>query len=373
MKKLLLTSVVFAAGLALAGAAQAQIKLGVAGPITGPNAPFGAQLKNGVDMAVKNINAKGGILGQTVTVEVGDDQSDPKQGVSVANKFVGDGVTMVVGHFNSGVTIPASEVYADNGIIMITPSATNEKVTDRKLWNVFRTCGRDDQQAKVWADYLIANAKDKKIAVLDDKTTYGQGLAVNAIKDLKEAGITPGLTEEVNTGEKDYSSVVTKMKAQGTDYLVWGGLYTEAALILKQLRDQGMKTVMLSGDGITSADFATIGGDAVIGTLMTFPPKVEDNPANAELVKQFKDANFTPEAYTLFSYAAVQIFQQAAEAAKAADPQKMAEQMHTGMPFHTVLGDLSYDAKGDLTKAGYVWFTWKKGADGKIDYVQNPS
>src|SRR3984885_10264324 len=217
-----LSGLLLAAGLAFAGAASAQIKLGVAGPITGPNASFGAQLVQGVSQAAEDFNKSGGILGQKIAVEQGDDVSDPKQGVSVANKFVGDGVTMVVGHFNSGVTIPASEVYADNGIIMITPSATNEKVTDRKLWNVFRTCGRDDQQAKVWADYLIANAKDKKIAVLDDKTTYGQGLAVNAIKDLKEAGITPGLTEEVNTGEKDYSSVVTKMKAQGTDYLVWG-------------------------------------------------------------------------------------------------------------------------------------------------------
>ncbi|GLS23705.1 branched chain amino acid ABC transporter substrate-binding protein [Labrys miyagiensis] len=373
MKKLLLTSVALAAALAFAGAAQAQIKLGVAGPITGPNAPFGAQLKNGVDMAAKNINAAGGILGQKLEVEVGDDQSDPKQGVSVANKFVGDGVTMVVGHFNSGVTIPASEVYADNGVIMITPSATNEKVTDRGLWNVFRTCGRDDQQAQVWSDYFVANYKGKNVAVIDDKTTYGAGLAKNAVADLEKAGITPGLIEEVNIGEKDYSAVVTKMKGQGTDVLIWGGLYTEAALILKQLRDQGMKTVMLSGDGITSADFATIGGDAVIGTQMTFPPKVEANPANADLVKQFKAIGYTPEGYTLFSYAAVEIFKQAAEAAKSVDPQKMAEQMHTGMPFHTVMGDLAYDKKGDLTKVGYVMYTWKKGDDGKIDYFQNPS
>src|SRR6478672_11316725 len=153
MKKLLLTGIAFGAVLAFSGMANAQIKLGVAGPITGPNAAFGAQLKNGTEQAVDDLNAKGGILGQKVEVEVGDDVSDPKQGVSVANKFVGDGVTLVVGHFNSGVTIPASEVYAENGILFVTPAATNPKVTERGLWNAFRTCGRDDQQGKLWADY----------------------------------------------------------------------------------------------------------------------------------------------------------------------------------------------------------------------------
>ena len=144
-------AMIFAAALS-SGAAHAQMSLAVTGPITGANASFGAQLTNGVHQAVDDINAKGGILGQKITVEEGDDASDPKQGVSVANKFIGDGVKFVVGHFNSGVTIPASEVYADNGVLMITPSATNPKVTDRRMWDVFRTCGRDDQQGKVWAD-----------------------------------------------------------------------------------------------------------------------------------------------------------------------------------------------------------------------------
>jgi branched-chain amino acid transport system substrate-binding protein len=153
------------------GGAQAQIKFGVAGPITGANAAFGAQLTNGVQMAVEDINAAGGILGQKIEVEQGDDVSDPKQGVSVANKFVGDGVKFVIGHFNSGVTIPASEVYSDSGLLFVTPSATNPKVTDRGLWDAFRTCGRDDQQGKLWADYALANLKGKKVAILHDKTT----------------------------------------------------------------------------------------------------------------------------------------------------------------------------------------------------------
>src|ERR1700674_6114081 len=177
MTKHWLSGVALVAALAFSGAASAQIKMGVAGPITGPNAAFGAQLVQGTTQAVEDINKAGGILGQQITLEQGDDVSDPKQGVSVANKFVGDGVKFVVGHFNSGVTIPASEAYADNGMLMITPSATNPKITERGLWDIFRTCGRDDQQGKLWADLALGQLKDKKIAIIHDKTTYGQGLA----------------------------------------------------------------------------------------------------------------------------------------------------------------------------------------------------
>ena len=146
MKKMLLTGVALGLGLAFSSVANAQIKIGVAGPITGPNAAFGAQLKNGVEQAVEDINAAGGINGQKLQIVVGDDVSDPKQGVSVANKFVSEGVKMVVGHFNSGVSIPASEVYQEAGIVQITPASTNPRFTERGMWNTFRTCGRDDQQ-----------------------------------------------------------------------------------------------------------------------------------------------------------------------------------------------------------------------------------
>src|SRR6476619_3259641 len=149
MKRITTLGLALGAAIAFAGSAQAQIKMGVAGPLTGPNAAFGAQLKNGTDQAVADINAAGGIMGQKIAMSYGDDVSDPKQGVSVANKFVGDGVKFVVGHFNSGVTMPASEAYQENGVLVITPSATNPKITERGLWNVFRTCGRDDQQGAV--------------------------------------------------------------------------------------------------------------------------------------------------------------------------------------------------------------------------------
>jgi len=359
-----------ALSLLLAGAAQAQVKLAVAGPVTGANAAFGAQLTQGVQQAVEDINKAGGILGQKIQVEVGDDVSDPKQGVSVANKFVGDGVKFVVGHFNSGVTMPASDVYAENDILFITPSATNPKITDRKLWDAFRTCGRDDQQGMVWAELARDKLKGKKIAVIHDKTTYGKGLADAALDNMHKFGVKEVLYEGVNTGEKDYSAIVSKIKDAGADYLMWGGLHTEGGLILRQMRDQGMNTIMISGDGITDSEFAAIGGPGVEGTLMTFGPEPRNNPNAKNAVDSFKAKGFDPQGYTLYSYAAVQIMKQAAEKANSLDPKRIAEVMHSGMPFHTVIGDISYDKKGDRTTVDYVWYVWKKGPNGKIGFVQ---
>src|SRR5471030_1249118 len=370
MKKIWLTGLVLAAGLAFAGAASAQIKLGVAGPITGPNASFGAQLTHGVAQAAEDINAAGGILGQKIEVEQGDDVSDPKQGVSVANKFVGDGVKFVIGHFNSGVTIPASDVYAENGILFITPSATNPKITDRKLWDAFRTCGRDDQQGMVWAELARDKLKGKKIAVIHDKTTYGKGLADAALDNMHKFGIKEVLYEGVNTGEKDYSAIVSKVKESGADYLMWGGLHTEGGLIVRQMRDQGLKTIMISGDGITDNEFASIGGPGVEGTLMSFGPEPRNNAAAKDIVAAIKATGFDPAGYTLYSYAGVQIIKQAAEKANSLDPKKVAEIMHSGMTFKTVIGDIAYDKKGDRTTVDYVWYVWKKGDDGKITFKQ---
>ena len=372
MQNLKFKGLVLAAGLAFAGVAHAEdFKLGVAGPITGPNAAFGAQLQNGTQQAVDDLNAQGGILGNKIVLEVADDVSDPKQGVSVANKFVGDGVKYVVGHFNSGVTIPASDVYLENNILMVTPSATNPTLTEKGKWDVFRTCGRDDQQGATAAAYIEAHFKGKKIAILDDKTTYGKGLADATLANLTKAGIKPVLHEGVNAGEKDYSAVVSKIKASGADLVYWGGLHPEGGLIRRQMTDQGIKAVMMSGDGITDNEFAAIAGPGAEGTLMTFPPDPRKNAAAASVVKEFQSKNFDPQAYTLYSYAAVQVMAQAAEAAKSVDPKMLADKMHSGMVFHTVVGDFSYDKKGDLTKSDYTMYTWKKQPDGKITYVQN--
>jgi branched-chain amino acid transport system substrate-binding protein len=355
----------------MSSAAQAQIKMGVAGPITGPNAAFGAQLKNGVEQAVEDINAAGGINGQKIQLSIGDDVSDPKQGVSVANKFAGEGVKMVVGHFNSGVSIPASDVYNESGIIQITPASTNPRFTDRKMWNTFRTCGRDDQQGAVAGAYLSSNFKGKKVAVIHDKTPYGKGLADETQKAMNAKGLKEVVYEGINPGEKDYSALVSKLKQAQVDVVYFGGLHTEAGLIIRQMRDQGLNAPLMSGDGIVSAEFVSIAGPGAEGTLMTFSPDPRKNPNAQEVVKKFRAKNYEPEAYTLYSYAAVEVLKQAAERAKSLDPKKIAEAMHSGQPFKTVIGELSFDKKGDITRPDYVVYAWRKGADGKIDYSGN--
>jgi branched-chain amino acid transport system substrate-binding protein len=370
MKKSLLSAVALGALVAFSGSAFADVLLGVGGPITGPNAAFGAQLQKGAEQAVADINAAGGINGEKIVISVGDDASDPTQGVSVANKFAADGVKFVVGHFNSGVSIPASEVYAENGILEVTPAATNPVFTERGLWNTFRVCGRDDQQGEVAGKYIADTFKDAKVAVIHDKTPYGQGLADETKKALNAAGITEAMYEGVNTGDKDFSALIAKMKQAGVTLIYWGGLHTEAGLLIRQTADQGLKAPLFSGDGIVSNELASIAGDAVAGTYNTFGPDPRNNPNAKEVVEKFRAAGFEPEAYTLYSYAATQIIAQAAAAAGSNDPQEVAKAIHEKGPFKTVLGDLSFNEKGDRTDADYVVYQWKKGADGKFNYEQ---
>src|SRR5215472_15669671 len=374
-----------ATGLAIVATtyAQAQVKLAVGGPITGGSAAFGAQLKNGVEQAVEDINAAGGILGQKLVISVGDDRADPKEGVSVANKFAAGGVKFVIGHFNSGVTIPASDVYLENGMLAITPAATNPKVTDRPgMWNMFRVCGRDDQQGIVAGGLIAAQFKGKRVAIVHDKTTYGQGLAEETRKAINAKGLKAVMFEGVNKDDKDFTALVSKIKGANADLIYWGGLHDTAGLIVRQMRDQGVKAPLMGGDGMADEEFAAIAGPGADGTLMTYSPDPRNNPKNKVIVDLFRTKRgFEPQAYTLYSYAAVQINKQAAEQAKSLDPKKVAEVMHSGKAFNTVLGDISFDKRGDVSNDGYmvggkkkdryVLYTWKKGPDGKITYFEN--
>jgi branched-chain amino acid transport system substrate-binding protein len=358
---------------ALVGACggEQKLKVGVAGPLTGKDAVFGAQLKNGVEQAVEDINAVGGINGQKIELVVGDDSGDPKQGRSVANNFVAEGVSLVVGHFNSGVSEPASDVYAENGILMMTPASTNPKITERGLWNVFRNCGRDDQQGRVAGEYIAKNLAGKKIAIAHDKTTYGKGLADEMKKTMNGAGINEVLYEGINSGERDFSALVSKIKASGADLVYWGGVHTEGGSILRQMRAAGVTAVMMGGDGIATNEFAALGGPGTEGTLMTFGPDPQKRPEAQEVLTKFAARNFKPEAYTLYSYAALQVIKQAAESSNSLDPRKIAEEIRSGKAWKTVIGDLAFDKKGDVTRIDYVMYTWKKQPDGTITYVEN--
>jgi branched-chain amino acid transport system substrate-binding protein len=370
MTKRWLSSLFLTVAMTAATAAKADIKVGVIAPLTGPNAAVGAQLKNGAEQAAADFNEKGGINGEKITLVFGDDASQPAQGVSVANSFVGEGVKFVLGAFNTGVTMPSSEVFAENGILQVTPGSTGVAVTERKMWNIFRTCGRDDQQGGVAGKYVVEKLKGKKIGIVHDKTPYGKGLADETKKAMNAAGVTEVIYDGVNTGEKDFSALVSKIKAAGVDVVYWGGLYTEGGLIVRQMKDQNVNAVLMSGDGIAEDEFAQVAGPGAEGTLMTFAPDPQKRPEAKAILAKFEARKYKPAGYTLYTYAALEIIAQAAATTKSLDPKVVAAEMHKGAAYKTVIGDIAFDAKGDITRPDYVMYTWMKGADGKITYVQ---
>jgi branched-chain amino acid transport system substrate-binding protein len=371
---------VLASTMGFAESALAQVKIGVGAPISGGSAAFGAQLRNGVEQAVADINSKDGILGQKLVLSIGDDRGDPKDGVVVANKFVADQVKFVVGHFNSGVTIPASDIYRQADMLMITASATTPTVTDRNMWNVFRVCGRDDQQGVVAGTIIAHKFAGKRVAILHDKTTYGQRLAEETRKAMNAKGVKEVTFEGAGRDENNLAVLVSKLRVLRPDLVYWSGLQDTGGLILHEMRSQGMTALMMGGDGITDNEFAALAGPGAEGTLMTSSPDPRINPTNKELLKTFRERRgFEPQGYTLYSYAAVQIIKQASEQAKSLAPQAIAQVMHSGRVFNSVLGEISFNAKGDLngyTVAGkrkdpYVLYTWKKGPDGRITYFED--
>jgi branched-chain amino acid transport system substrate-binding protein len=368
MNRMWLAGVALGVGLALSGPAAAQdITVAVAGPMTGQYASFGTQLRNGAEAAVADINAAGGVLGKQLKLTVNDDACDPKQARAIAEKIANAKIPFVAGHYCSSSSIPASEAYAEGGVLQITPASTNPTFTERKLWNTFRVCGRDDQQGTVAGEYIAKNYKGKNIAILQDKSTYGKGLADEMKKALNKAGTKEKMYAAYTQGDKDFNALVSKMKANNIDLVYVGGYHTEAGLILRQMRNQGMKTqAMVAGDAIATNEFWSITGDAGEGMMFTFGADPRKRPAAAEVVKKFKAKGTDPEGYTLYTYAAIQIWAQAVKKANTTDAKKVAEVIRAGK-WDTVLGPVSYDKKGDITTLDYVFYKWNK--DGKYDEI----
>jgi branched-chain amino acid transport system substrate-binding protein len=365
MKKALLASV--ALTFAFSGPAFADILIGTAGPMTGQYASFGQQMKAGAEMAVEDINAAGGVNGEQLTLFIGDDACDPKQAVAVANQAAGEGVVFMAGHFCSGSSIPASQVYSEEGIIQISPASTNPTFTDERPGpGVFRTCGRDDQQGDVAGKFLVENFADKKVAFVHDKTAYGKGLADATMAAYEAAGGTSALYEAYTAGEKDYTALVSKLKSEGIGVLYVGGYHTEAGLMARQMREQGMDTVLVSGDALVTDEYWAITGDAGEGTLMTFSPDPRKNPDAAPLVEKFRAKGIEPEGYVLYTYAAIQAWAAAVGTAGSTDFDPVVAALNDG-EFDTVLGSLNFDDKGDVTLPGYVFYEWKGGT---YDYLE---
>src|SRR5690349_1812529 len=374
MKSVKLIGLAFGASLALSTAAFStaalaqDLTVAVAGPMTGGESAFGRQMKNGADMAVADLNAAGGVLGKKLALDAEDDACDPKQARSVAEKIGSAKIPFVAGHYCSSSSIPASEAYADGNVLQITPASTNPLFTERKLWNVARVCGRDDQQGQVAAAYIVKNFKGKNIAILDDKTTYGKGLADETKKALNKAGVTEKMHESYNQGDKDFNAIVSRLKANNIDLVYVGGYHQEAGLILRQMRDQGLKTVLMAGDALADKEYASITGPAGEGTLFTFGPDPRNKPTAKKIVDAFKAKGIDPEGYTLYTYAAMQVWSQAAAKAGTIDPKKVMDTIKGGA-WDTVIGKMEFDSKGDIKQIDYVVYKW----DAKGGYAEvNP-
>jgi len=339
------------------------VKIAIAGPMNGPIAQNGDMIKAGALTAIEQINAAGGAGGHTLEPVIIDDACEPKQAVAVANKIVSQSIKYVIGHVCSGSTIPTSEIYENEGVVMVTPSATAPQLTDgkkRKL--IFRTIGRDDQQGPIAAQYIITKVQPKKVAVLHDKQSYGEGIASTVKKALDAAKVPVVLFEGVNAGDTDYSAVITKIKSQGVDLVYFGGYHPEMGLLLRQAREQGVKATFMGPEGVGNKDVTAIAGPSSEGMLVTLPADFMADPANAALVKAFADKKRDVNGpFQLSAYAGVKIIADAMAGAKSTDPAKVAAYMHQNS-FQTPIGNVQYDAQGDLKSFKFVVFTWHKDA-----------
>ena len=342
------------------GSAQAEIVIATAGPMTGPYAAFGEQMRRGAQQAVQDINAAGGVLGEQLVLEIGDDICDPKEAVAVANQMVNTGVAFMAGHFCSGSSIPASQIYHEEGILQISPASTHPLLTEQGFENVFRVGGRDDSQARVAADYVIDHVLGIHIAIIHDQTAYGKGLADEFKKTLNRLGVEEAMYEAITPGEKNFTALITKMKDAGVDLIYLGGYHTEAGLITRQAREQGLDAILMSGDALVTDEYWAITGDAGQGTLMTFSPDPRELETAKSLVARFHSAGYDPEGYTLYTYAAIQLWAQAAAKAGSDDVDAVARELKSNI-FDTILGRVTFDKKGDARGIGYTVYTWNEG------------
>jgi branched-chain amino acid transport system substrate-binding protein len=355
---LMASALVVLAATPAASPARAEVRIGLAAPLTGPMAWAGAATEQSAEFAVADLNAKGGVLSEQIELITADDYCDGEQAVAAANKLVAAGVVAVFGHQCSGAAIPASKIYADAGVLMISTFATNPKLTEQGLKSVFRVVGRDDLQGRIAGDLLAERWGHEGIAVLHDGQAYGKGLAEETKNRLNERGIAEAMFEAIEPGKADYWDIIQKMQAMGVEVLYFGGYPHEGGLLIRQAREHGYELQLVAGDGISNEDFGLIAGPASDGTLMSNAPQPVDPEARALLERLTPDVGAGAD---LKPYAALQVWVQAVEQAGTFETEAVAEALRT-YEFDTVFGRIGFDEKGDVTgHETFVWYIWKDG------------
>jgi branched-chain amino acid transport system substrate-binding protein len=350
-----------------ASPALADILIGAAAPLSGPNAALGEQLRRGVERAVEDINATGGIRGEKLTVQFADDGCDPRKAVDVATGFVSAGAKAVIGHYCSGASIPASKVYEKAGIVQISPASTHAKFTDDGGWNVIRLVPRDDAQAAAAAALVQDRFAGQKIAVVNDQSPAFTALAEAFAASLRQKGIIPALQQSFKAGTKDFAALVKQVADSGAGVVYLSGSYVEGGLFAQALRAAGSQAQIVSGDSLVTEDYGNQAKDAANGTLSSFTYDARKFPTAQGLVQRFRDADQNPEGFTLYAYAAVQALAAAAEATGTLDSTRLAEWLRGGNRFDTVVGAVSFNAKGDLNAPSVAWFKWVDGRYVEVD------
>ncbi|WP_178124482.1 branched-chain amino acid ABC transporter substrate-binding protein [Spartinivicinus ruber] len=338
------------------------IKIALAGPVTGPVAQYGDMQFIGAKMAIEQVNKMGGANSNTLEGVVYDDACDPKQAVAVANKIVNDGIRYVIGHLCSNSTQPASDIYEDEGVLMVTAASTNPDITTRGYNLVFRTIGLDSLQGPTAGKFIVEKIKPKRVAIIHDKQQYGEGIATAVKNVLEKNNISVVLFEGVTSGDKDFSALIAKLKKENVDFIYYGGYHPELGLILRQSAEKGLNVQFMGPEGVGNKDISAIAGKASEGLLVTLPKSFDEDPENAKLVKAFKEKGQDPSGPFVFTaYSAVQVIADSMNIAKSSEPETVAKALRNNQ-FKTPTGTLAFDKKGDLKDFSFVVYKWH--ADG---------
>lgn len=347
------------------------IKIGHVAPLTGGIAHLGKDNENGARLAVDEINAAGGLEvgGKKYTLELlaEDDKADPKEGTLAAQKLVDAGVVAVIGHLNSGTTIPASKIYADANVVQVSPSATNPKYTEQGFKTAFRVVANDNQQGSVLANYAATEMKAKTIAIVDDRTAYGQGLADVVEKVAKEKGLKVVAREFATDKTTDFNAILTKIRAAKPDVVMYGGMDATAGPMAKQMKQLGIKTKLLAGDGVCSPEFIKLAGDAADILTCSMAGEAVEKLARGEEFKAKYKAKFNADVqiYSPYSYDAVFVVADAIKRAGKVDKPAIVAAM-PATNYTGVTGQITFDEKGDIKNGAISMFNVK---DGKLNYI----
>jgi len=369
--------------LLLTPLAQAQapltVKIGSASPLSGTGAHQGKDIENGARMAIDDLNAKGVSIGGRkirFVLQAEDDGADPKMGTAAAQKLVDDKVVAVVGHLNSGTTVPASKIYNSAGIPQISPAATTPLYTRQGYKTAFRVVASDSLVGKTLAAYAIRTLKAKKIAVIDDRTAFGQGLADEFTKGVKAVGGAQLVSRQfTNDKATDFNAILTQIRARQPDVIFYGGMDAVAGPMLKQMKALGIKAKFVSGDGVCSEKLPQLAGDAlgsdkVICVVAGGVSSAEEEKAAAAFAERYRQRYRIPlQTYAPYAYDATMVFAQAMQQANSTDPAKFLPAL-AKISYHGVTGDIAFDPSGDLRNAALTLYTYRDGKQVKLQVVR---